>query len=301
MFSEISIVLALVVPLAWWCWISTWGKRGKGMSSRTQVVVAQRSRDISMETDTFVALPSAAASVLDAKTAADLLRLGLSRGELSPCLGTRVGAESDFRWQTFGEVSQRVEALSAALIETLACKPSVDMVAFFLRNCAEWVVMEHACYLAGTVIVPLSDLLEKDIAQFILNHTKARVLFVGAALLAKVDFDSCTFIEHVVLIGDQSGDMHVPKRIQVHRMEELEKKHWGTRSSVAVDENSLATICYTSGTTGLPKGVMLTHRNVVSNLAAMLDRLADVHPGPQHRHLSYLPLSHMLERLICLR
>jgi long-subunit acyl-CoA synthetase (AMP-forming) len=63
---------------------------------------------------------------------------------------------------------------------------------------------------------------------------------------------------------------------------------------------SVATISYTSGTTGDPKGVMLTHRNLIANLSALLDRLADAKPGPHHRHLSYLPLAHMLERIICL-
>ena len=45
---------------------------------------------------------------------------------------------------------------------------------------------------------------------------------------------------------------------------------------------------------------MLTHQNLISNMAALLDRLSDVRPGSHHRHLSYLPLAHMLERIICL-
>ncbi len=104
----------------------------------------------------------------------------------------------------------------------------------------------------------------------------------------------CPFVRRVVLVGQ------APQRGTV-LFSEVERsgaeKAGKTRLSPPKPDD-LATICFTSGTTGDPKGVMLTHRNLLSNMTALLDRLRAIFDGQGYRHLSYLPLAHVLERIM---
>jgi long-chain acyl-CoA synthetase len=198
----------------------------------------------------------------------------------------------DLAWESFETFGRRVHHISAGL----ELVPRETIVAVYLQNCPEWTLVEHAAYANSCATVPLYDTLGAESAQFILNRTEAAVLVLGEAQLPKwreIE-DQCPFVKRVVLVS------RMPHRGTV-LFSDVEHRgaHMTDARLTPPKPDDLATICFTSGTTGDPKGVMLTHRNMVSNLTSLIDRLRDLFDGSEHRHLSYLPLAHVLERILC--
>jgi acyl-coenzyme A synthetase/AMP-(fatty) acid ligase len=111
-------------------------------------VVSQKSPDLKIESDTYRAEPCSSWNAEDffgkTKTMDELLDLGVSRrGASNPFLGVR-GDGKVLSWTSYGDTIKRVDAIASGLL-SLGCKPG-DMVAFFLSNCSEWLLAEHACY-----------------------------------------------------------------------------------------------------------------------------------------------------------
>lgn len=167
-----------------------------------------------------------------------------------------------------------------------------DRVAVMLRNSREWVMFDLAALALGLVVVPLFTDDRPDNAAYVLNDSGSKVLL----------FEGQEQWERLHTVLDQLGN--VQRFVSLQRVAEGEPRlkavsEWlpqrGDAFAVAdIPLSSLATIVYTSGTTGRPKGVMLSHRNILSNAYAGLESFAVI--GPGDLFLSFLPLSHMLER-----
>lgn len=170
-----------------------------------------------------------------------------------------------------------------------------DRVAVMLKNGREWVLYEQAAMSLGLVVVPIYSEDRPDNAAYLLADSGARVLLLGDAgrwrdIESAVDRpDALAQVQRVVaLSGGDAG----PERIRP-------LAGWTGSSAdedfavMPLDAADLASIVYTSGTTGRPKGVMLSHANILENAHAacltMPLRAGDT-------FLSFLPLSHMLER-----
>jgi len=195
---------------------------------------------------------------------------------------------------TWAQVAAEVPRWQAALAkEGLA--PG-DRVAVMLKNSVEWVIFDQAALGLGLVTVPLYLDDRPDNAAYILDHADAKLLLVeGKFQLRKLTeiAGSARNLQRIVsLVAPENG-----------------LAEWGSRFSVAADwladaagtpipehpvtADLLASLVYTSGTTGRPKGVMLTHENLLWN-AYYASQCADF--GPHEVFLSFLPLSHTLER-----
>jgi long-chain acyl-CoA synthetase len=198
---------------------------------------------------------------------------------------------ASFTWQ---QVAAGVARWQAALAkEGLA--PG-DRVAVMLKNCVEWVIFDQAALALGLVTVPLYLDDRPENAAYILDHADARLLLVEGRFqlrrLAEIAGPARSLQRIVSLVAPENG-----------------QGDWGPRLVVAADwlaaaantpipeylpaADHLASIVYTSGTTGRPKGVMLTHDNLLWN-AFYASQCADF--GPHEVFLSFLPLSHTLER-----
>ena len=171
-----------------------------------------------------------------------------------------------------------------------------DRVAIMLKNSVEWVVFDQAALGLGLVTVPLYLDDRPENAAYILNHAGAKLLLVEGKFqhrkLAEIT-GTATALQHVISLTPPDNAL----------------ANWSTRFVVAADwlqaaeqtelperhpqADWLASIVYTSGTTGRPKGVMLSHENILTNALAAA-RFADFGPAPVF--LSFLPLSHMFER-----
>ncbi len=165
-----------------------------------------------------------------------------------------------------------------------------DAVGIMSSNRPQWVVADLAVLALGGIVVPIYNTLHPDQVKYIINDSGMRMLFVGdAGLFAGIAGirSECDGLEEVIFLDDWG--------IRFGRTDAASKSGWarGRDSWPEMEATDVATIVYTSGTTGEPKGVILTHANIVSNARALIERHG-ISRGDSI--LSYLPLSHMLER-----
>lgn len=172
-----------------------------------------------------------------------------------------------------------------------------DRVAVLLRNCPEWVIFDQAALSLGLVTVPLYTDDRADNAAHILQDADCKVLLIQDAnrwkrLAPAIGEALCP--ERVLILEDNEQARRVSTDDErVARVSEWLPAQGETWSQRDADPHSLATIVYTSGTTGRPKGVMLSHHNILANAHASVTML-DVYQ--EDLFLSFLPLSHTLER-----
>ena len=176
-----------------------------------------------------------------------------------------------------------------------------DRVAIMLRNCPEWVTFEHAALRLGLVVVPLYTADRPENAAHILCDAGVKVLLLEEP--AQWDAFSeirrqITGLVRVITIQGSERKAEDGFVLALHDWlpEELVERapdEAGQGEVTHLDPHQLATIIYTSGTSGRPKGVMLSHHNILTNAHSCLQV---VHIRPDDLLLSFLPLSHTFER-----
>jgi long-chain acyl-CoA synthetase len=199
------------------------------------------------------------------------------------------------RWldSTWAEMGQGVASWQAALsLERLA---HGDRVAVLLRNCREWVLFEQAALGLGLVVIPLYMEDRPENIAYILQNAGARLLLISGdehwQQLQRVR-DQLGFLVRILSISP-IDDAREPRLRALSDW--LQKDRNCQLQAQEGSAEALATIVYTSGTTGRPKGVMLSHRNILWN--AYVSQLK-VSVYPQDLFLSFLPLSHTFERTV---
>lgn len=194
-------------------------------------------------------------------------------------------------WQsiTWAELAAEVERWQLAFKSSGLQKG--DRVAICYRNSIEWVVFDQAALRLGLVVVPLYTADRADNVGYVIGDSGAKlVLFASAAAWEKIDScEECTKCVETVLIVNGASQGTI-KNIQ----DWLPTNGAHLERGMAQPED-LASIVYTSGTTGRPKGVMLSHKNMLSNAYCGMRSVALT---PNDRLLSFLPLSHTFERTV---
>ncbi len=199
------------------------------------------------------------------------------------------------RWEPVSsqEVYRRVARLHLSLAE-MHLRPG-DRCALLSENRWEWAVADFAMMTAGVVSVPVYPTLPAEQVQYLLEDSGARAVFVStAAQREKVASirGRLPHLEHVISFDPLDGGCALASLIGDSPLapDEIERFE---AAIAAVRPEDLASILYTSGTTGQPKGVMLTHANLLSNI---LDSEPDLRPDDVG--LSFLPLCHIYERMV---
>ena len=198
---------------------------------------------------------------------------------------------ANWRDYTWGQIDHQVARWQAAF-DRDGLKAG-DRVAVMLRNSPEWVTFDQAALGLGLVVVPLYTQDRPENVAYILGDAQCKVLlFEGPEQwrgLSEVR-SQLAGLMRILTVRPVAGADH-DSRLQC--IDEWLPDAGGETRHLPRDPTALATIVYTSGTTGRPKGVMLSHNNILSNVAACLGVLA---PRPEDEFLSFLPLSHMFER-----
>jgi long-chain acyl-CoA synthetase len=168
-----------------------------------------------------------------------------------------------------------------------------DRVAIMLRNCREWVLFDQAALSLGLVVVPLYTFDRAENAAYILQHSGARLLLIEGgehwSQLYRVRHELGQ-VQRILTLEEMEGEPRDPRLRWVG--EWLPREACQPVSDRATP-TGLASIVYTSGTTGRPKGVMLSHHNMVWNSWASVQHMSIYR---EDLFLSFLPLSHTFER-----
>lgn len=249
---------------------------------------------------------------------------GLKLTPEGPCLGIRT-KEGPYKFISYQQVEKHSKNIGTSLINQLGLKPRQQtFVAIYAQNCPEWIILALALIRHSMIVVPLYDTLGENAASYILSHCETQLVMLDSLNKLQNVFnmrEKTPSLKHILYVGE----------LEKEKIQEIQKKanelnivlyFWNdlinTKEENTKEENTKEEkiqkseednepkpednyiICYTSGTTGTPKGVILNHRNVVANisaLAVMLDKfLPEFLSTTEQCIISYLPLSHMFEQ-----
>ncbi len=220
------------------------------------------------------------------------------KGKTRPVLKYKEGEE--WKGITYEKLYEETESFALG-IASLGVKRD-DKVAIIAENRPEWVYSDMGILGLGAIDVPLYPISTSETIEFILNNSES----VGIVVSNKYQLNkvlkirnNCKSLKFIVVMNnnDNSGDKDVYTFQDIQnkgREFRLSHQNYFNEASELCNENQLCTIIYTSGTTGEPKGVMLTHKNIVSNIKAAHEIF---HIDENDIFLSFLPLCHIFERM----
>ena len=193
------------------------------------------------------------------------------------------GQVVEYTWRETLEQARRM----AAHLRSLDLPPN-SHIAMISKNCAHFIIAELAIWMAGHATVALYPTLNADTVEFILDHSDARLVFIG-----KLD----DWHEMKTGVPDDLPKIALPLAPgnDMPQWDDIVRRHEPIPDSPSPPGDQVALICYTSGSTGRPKGVMHSHYSASAPGRAGVEELG---VGPDDRVLSYLPLAHVFERAV---
>ena len=201
-------------------------------------------------------------------------------GEAAARFGDKTALIFGGRKVSFAEIDRQSSRVASGL-RALGVEPG-DRVTLYAQNSVEWIVSYYAIAKAGGVLNPINVMLTPDEVAYVVKDCGAKVLFTTADRAAPIlPLKEEGHLAEIVVFGEAEGAASFDA-LAASGSEDFEP--------AKVDPESLSTICYTSGTTGFPKGAMLSHRSVVLNAAvtaAMNVR------GEHDVQLTALPCAHV--------
>lgn len=204
-------------------------------------------------------------------------------------LGMPISEENleEYIWYTYSDIGEYAKAISYYLTNVVKLQKG-DKVALISENRAEWGMCALGTVYNGFVLVPIDVRMSPKEIEMILQHSESKVVFISQKILKSLE-EEIDFRDRKIIIIDgkpeNRGQISLEKIVESYSGKELKKYN-------DISPDDLFEIVYTSGTTGLSKGVMLTHRNIMFEVSVM-PPLADLNSND--KLLSILPLNHTYE------
>uniref|UniRef100_A0A7N8XF62 Long-chain-fatty-acid--CoA ligase n=1 Tax=Mastacembelus armatus TaxID=205130 RepID=A0A7N8XF62_9TELE len=239
----------------------------------------------------------------DARTMYEVFQRGLRVSNNGPCLGSRK-PNQPYEWQSYKEVADRAEYVGSAFLHRGHSYTGDKFIGIFSQNRPEWTVSELACYTYSLVAVPLYDTLGTEAITYIIDKATISTVICDVPDKARMILDCVSgkgrTVKTIVLM--EAFDSELVTRAKECGIEILSLTEFERRFVLCLQPpkpEDLALICFTSGTTGFPKGAVITHGNIISNTAAFI-QVTEIHCmlNLHDIHISYLPLAHMFERVV---
>jgi len=220
--------------------------------------------------------------------------IAILRAALAQHTGNALLQPDGAAWRTVShaELAARVEALARGLL-ALGVEPG-DRVAILSRTRAEWTCADLAILAAGAVVVPVYETSSPEETRYVLEHAGARAVFCeDAERMGTLEAGGRPpeLRDVVLLEGTAAGATSLGELEALGAQREPAELD---ARQAAAGPGDLATLVYTSGTTGPPKGCRITHANLVANCDMVLDRIP---LRPEHVVFAFLPLAHVLTRI----
>uniref|UniRef100_A0A8C2EBQ2 long-chain-fatty-acid--CoA ligase n=1 Tax=Cyprinus carpio TaxID=7962 RepID=A0A8C2EBQ2_CYPCA len=210
----------------------------------------------------------------------------------------------DYNWLSYEDtfhLSQRFGSGLAALGQKPLCN-----IAIFCETRAEWIIAAQTCFMYNFPLVTLYSTLGGAAIAHGLNETEVTHIITSKDLLQsrlKAILMDVPRLKHIIVVDKKPKSLpDLPRGILVHNMaavQELGAKPENSKCQVPVPSD-IAVIMYTSGSTGIPKGVMISHSNIIAGITGMAERIPNLNENDTY--IGYLPLAHVLElsaELVC--
>jgi len=209
-----------------------------------------------------------------------------------------VAGKYDNQWVPFStaQFARQSELLAMGLM-ALGMKKG-DRVATVSGNRPEWSFVDMALAMTGAVHVPVYPTISEEEYSYIFNHAETRYIFVSDDKLFKKlspMIGQIPSLEQIFTFNQVPGATNIDYLYNLGKEHEQDLAYSLHQIRQSIGEEEMVTMIYTSGTTGIPKGVMLSHRNLVSNFTGNANNFS---MGPAHKSISFLPLCHIFERIV---
>ncbi|XP_055355739.1 long-chain-fatty-acid--CoA ligase 5-like isoform X2 [Paramacrobiotus metropolitanus] len=238
-------------------------------------------------------------------TVFDVLYFGKQMSDNGPCVGYRPSKDAAYVYLSYEELLQRARDFGAGLLALGGRTENDCLVGLFAKTCLEWTVAEYGCLAYGMITAPLYESLGSDSCFQVVEFYEIEIMFCGGdtqvrALMGKGQFP--TNLRTIITIEPLPDNRVIEieslgvKVLTMAAVEELGRLNPRPIQPSKPDE--LATLILTSGTTGMAKGVMITHREMILCMKSLLSTLVPHRFTPDDAALGFLPLPHVFERMI---
>ncbi|XP_041796150.1 long-chain-fatty-acid--CoA ligase 3a isoform X2 [Chelmon rostratus] len=213
----------------------------------------------------------------------------------------------EYRWLSYEEVLTAASQLGSGLA-SLGQRPK-NNIAIFCETRAEWIIAAQACFMYNFQLVTIYSTLGGPAIAHGLNETQVTHIITSRELLEtrlKGILIEVPSLQHIIVVDNTPSSWPgYPRGISVHNMAAVQKL--GASPENAARErkqplpSDIAVIMYTSGSTGIPKGVMISHGNIIAGITGMAERTPNL--CEEDTYIGYLPLAHVLElsaELVCI-
>nr|CDS32690.1 long chain fatty acid coenzyme A ligase 5 [Hymenolepis microstoma] len=239
----------------------------------------------------------------------DLFEESMTLGGDRDFLGTHPSPSSPYVWKSFREVYELVKQFGSGLhtIDSLTSEP-FKRCGIYGKNRPEWLIAQYACFSYRLTVVPLFDTLGDESILYICKQTELSVVVCDTSekaihLLSLAE--QIPFVKHIVVMNNEDDLVALKAKagdaIEIVTFNDiLERGKASPLETMPSEPDDLALVCYTSGTTGVPKGVIISNRMMLASLNNNILNSGQDIITSEGAYLSYLPMAHILEQMFVL-